>query len=51
MDFSDILKIKITGDVVERRAHNTWAAITFNWVCVMPQVIACICMFIIELSS
>lgn len=23
MDFSDILKIKITGDVVERRAHDT----------------------------
>lgn len=47
MDFSVILKIKITGDVVERRAHYTWAAITFNWVSVMPQVIVCICIFII----
>lgn len=50
IDFSVILKIKITGDVVERRAHNTWAAIPFNWVCVMPQVIVCICIFIIQLS-
>lgn len=50
MDFSVILKIKITGDVGERRAHDTWAAIPVNWVCAMPQVIVCICIFIIQLS-
>lgn len=41
MDFSVILKIKITGDVLEHCAHDTRAAkpnlsvwITFNRVCV-----------------